>query len=79
MRSRYNRRNNRKMRHYQGAAANQTLTPLEKAFFIPLENQGVKCFSMHFWNKGIWLMAITPMLPRETPGPTEVGCWISLN
>ena len=69
----------KRMREYQGADANRTLTPLERTFFKALENRGILCQSIHFWGKGVQIMAVTPLLPSPEPGPKEVGCWLSLS
>ncbi len=68
------------MREYQGAAANLTLTPLEREFFVALENRDIQCQSLHLWRKGVYLMALTPFLPNpKQTGPTHGGIYQSLN
>ncbi|MFP5230004.1 MAG: hypothetical protein ACLGXA_20500 [Acidobacteriota bacterium] len=67
------------MRTCRGKDADQTLTPLEAEFFKGMANQGVVCCSTHFWGKGIYIMALSPLLVKDGDDPLKAGSWMSLN
>jgi hypothetical protein len=65
------------MRHFHGKEADHTLTALEKEFFKGVENR-VHCQSMHFWKKGVWLTAVSPLLSQDEQELALVA-WMSLS
>lgn len=67
------------MRHYQGRDADRTLTPLESQFFREVENQGITVCSSHFWKKGVYLLALLPLIKEEGQEAKSTGSWLSLN
>ena len=70
-------RNNGAMRHFHGKEADHTLTTLEREFFKGVENR-VHCRSMHFWNRGVWIAAVSPLLPQDGRSLALVA-WMSLS
>lgn len=66
------------MRKFHGKEADKTLTPLEAEFFRSVENQGVVCCSTHFWEKGVYVLGLYPVI-RQGEDPCLAGSWLSLN